>query len=300
MREEKEVKEGKEVKEKGGSVAAFFDVDGTLVARPSLERRFFWMLRYRRAIPRKNYLLWMMEAARLAPRGMAAIAQANKMYLRGVRVGERGRGTEMPVDRGEGNETRKKRQPGMAVPLFSSDAMERVEWHARCGHAIVLVSGTLEPLANEAAFALVVRLAACGVQAAIGVCATRLEEKEGKWTGRIAGEAMFGEAKGRAVRRLAVEQGFDLAGCYAYGDSASDEWLLEAVGKPAAVNPSKSLARIARRRGWPVLSWEKDNKRNETQRCGVRREGLLMEERWNSWIDVGRATGLRRKQETRE
>jgi len=284
MREEKEVKEGKEVEEakevteKGGSVAAFFDVDGTLLARPSLERRFFWMLRYRRAIRRKNYLLWMVEAVRLAPRGIATMAQANKMYLRGVHgfCGEDGRSLlaySLPSDTVSAAGERKKN-----ALRFFPEALEQVERHAREGHAIVLVSGTLEPLAREVALALVVRLAVRGIKSSIGVCATLLEEAEEKWTGRIVGEAMFGEAKARAVRKLAAEQGLDLARCYAYGDSASDRWLLEAVGKPAAVNASDELARIARKQGWPMLSWEKD-KRNETQRRGVRREGLLMEER---------------------
>src|SRR5438045_2885210 len=76
----------KEIREKGGGVAAFFDLDGTLVTRPSLEKRFFRMLRNRRAIPARNYLLWLREAMRLMPRGIGAILQANKMYLRGVEI----------------------------------------------------------------------------------------------------------------------------------------------------------------------------------------------------------------------
>jgi len=65
-KEVEEVKAEREVEEKSGGVAAFFDLDGTLLALPSLERRFFRMLRYRRAIAAKNYLLWLAEAVRLA------------------------------------------------------------------------------------------------------------------------------------------------------------------------------------------------------------------------------------------
>jgi phosphoserine phosphatase len=67
---------------------------------------------------------------------------------------------------------------------------------------------------------------------------------------------MFGEAKVRAAKRLVGELRLDLARCYAYGDTANDRWLLEAVGRPAAVNPSKDLEGFARTRGWPVLTWE--------------------------------------------
>jgi HAD superfamily hydrolase (TIGR01490 family) len=220
-----------------GCVAAFFDLDGTLVAAPSLERRFFATQRYRHAIPAKNYLLWLAHAVRLAPRGIATMAHANKMYLRGVRA-----------DCGD--------SPHAPVQPFSPDALARVAWHAARGHAIVLVTGTLAPLAHEVALALALRLAARGTPASIGVCATRLEEADGRWTGRIIGDAVFGEAKARAIRRLAGEEGFDLARCYAYGDTPSDRWMLGAVGWPAAVNPSQDLRRIAHLHDWPVLLWK--------------------------------------------
>src|SRR2546430_11142301 len=107
---------------------------------------------------------------------------------------------------------------------------------------------------------LVVRLAARGVTASVGVCATRLEAVDGRWTGRILGEAMFGEAKARRVRQLAHEEGFELGECYAYGDTAGDRRMLEAVGRPTAVNPGSDLERIARREGWPVVCWTGETK----------------------------------------
>jgi HAD superfamily hydrolase (TIGR01490 family) len=233
----------------GGGVAAFFDLDGTLIPLPSLERRLFRELRYRRAIPIGNYFLWLARAARLAPRGLQMVRHANKMYLRGVsRDGSRS------CDGG---------QPEMAVPRFFPAAIDQVAWHAKQGHEIVLVSGTLAPLANEMAVALVVRLAVRGIEASVGVCATRLEENDGIWTGRIIGEAMFGEAKASAVRRIAAEREFDLAQCYAYGNCENDLCMLEAVGRPAAVNPSRAMKRVARRRGWPVLSWAEKRHRTE-------------------------------------
>jgi len=251
-KEVEEVKAEREVEEKSGGVAAFFDLDGTLLALPSLERRFFRMLRYRRAIAAKNYLLWLAEAVRLAPRAVSAIWQENKMYLRGV-------------------EADRLRKAGLKPALtFFEDGLERVAWHAKQSHTIVMVSGTLEPLANEAARAIEDDLAARGIFPAIRVCATRLEEMDGRWTGRILGEAMFGKAKLRAARRMAAEMKLDLAQCYAYADSSSDRWLLAAIGRPTAVNPSNELARLARIRVWPVLNWE--GKENLTQRRRGHRE----------------------------
>jgi phosphoserine phosphatase len=66
---------------------------------------------------------------------------------------------------------------------------------------------------------------------------------------------------------MAEEMRLDLTRCYAYGDSLHDRWLLEAVGKPAAVNPSNDLAEIARMRGWALLRWNKETELTQrTQR----------------------------------
>ncbi len=256
-------------REMGGRVAAFFDLDGTLIARPSLERLFFSELRRRRAIPMTSYLSWLARAVRLAPRGIQMMTYANKMYLRGVSV----------RDAQEGRE--RQGQPEMAVPRFLPEGVDQVAWHAQQGHAVVMVSGTLAPLAQEMALALVVRLAVRGIAASVAVCATRLEEKDGLWTGRIVGDAMFGEAKGRAVRRMAVEKGFKLPECYAYGDSAVDRWMLETVGRPVAVNPSWHLETLARRKRWPVLTWT-EGKKPKRSSSSLQGEQRNVEEVWEN------------------
>jgi HAD superfamily phosphoserine phosphatase-like hydrolase len=277
-KEVEEVKEVQEVKEKSGSMAAFFDLDGTLVALPSLERRFFRMLRYRRAIAARNYLLWLREAMRLMPRGTSVVLQANKMYLSGVQIiDERGEGDGVVSSwRTDGHQAEgqvsapPRRNPRLPVPPFFAQAMERVAWHAKQGHEIVMVSGTLEPLAREAARALEAELAEREIRATIRVIATRLEERGGRWTGKILGEAMFGEAKARAAKRLAEEMRLNMGQSYAYGDSLHDRWLMEAVGRPWAVNPSKDLASVARTRGWPIIDWKR--KENLTPRRRGHRE----------------------------
>ncbi|HJX94534.1 MAG TPA: HAD-IB family hydrolase, partial [Candidatus Acidoferrum sp.] len=204
-----EVKEVSEVKEKNKGVAAFFDLDGTLMPMPSLEKTFYLLLRYRKLIGIRNCFLWLREAARLMPRGINQIMHANKMYLRGISVDKK---------------------DSLMAPSFYPEAIENMAWHAERGHLIVIVSGTLEPLAERAARGLEAAVDRRGLATEIRVCATRLEEKNEKWTGRIVGEAMLGEAKARAVRRIAAEADLDPQRCFAYGDSSSDKWMLEAVG----------------------------------------------------------------------
>ena len=225
----KDVKEVEEVKEANAGVssgadscgvAAFFDLDGTLTALPSLEQRFFRILRQRKEISRRNYLLWLKEAARLAPSGIQEMLQVNKMYLREVRTirdfRDEDSGVCSSLKSGHGNKRLTtassqrdsgcaQRDPRLPVPVFFGEAVDRVAWHAKQGHAIVLVSGTLEPLARETARDLEAELAARDLAVTIRVCATRLEEIEDRWTGNILGEAMRGHAKARAARRLAAE-----------------------------------------------------------------------------------------------
>lgn len=214
-------------------IAAFFDIDGTLLPLPSLERRLIADLRQEKLIPPGNYLRWLVEAVRLSRRGFMHSLQANKMHLRNVPV----------------------RALSPAHLTFFPGAIRRVAWHASQGHSVILVSGTLDLLARQAALALTLRLAIRGVTAKIGVCATPTERVGMSYTGKIVGAANFAEEKMLAIRRIADENDFDLARCYAYSDSAHDRWMLGAVGRPAAVNPSPELRRIAALRHWPILNW---------------------------------------------
>jgi HAD superfamily hydrolase (TIGR01490 family) len=215
-------------------VAAFFDLDGTLLPLPSLEKRFLRRLQYRRRIGAPNCLAWLAEAARLLPQGINRVLYANKAYLRGVRAEE---------------------TASLTIPAFFPAALQRVGWHSSRGHALVIVSGTLEPLARMAAAALEAEPTQRGVSASIGVIATRLEQLAEQWTGRILGQAMFGDAKARAIAAFCAAQEIELARCFAYGDSVHDRAMLECVGQPFAVNPSDDLRRIAERNQWPVLQW---------------------------------------------
>lgn len=232
-------------------VAAFFDIDGTLLAGPSLERRLFANLRYRRAIPARNYSLWLAHSFRLAPRGIQTILHTNKMYLRGISALSSTGTACADISTVESEPV----SPSHYLSFLPA-ALDQAAWHAAANHAIILVSGTLAPLAHQVALAMTLRLVARNFLAQVGVCATNLEVVNQRWTGRILGDAMFGQAKARAIHHIATAQNFDLRRCYAYGDSLNDRWMLGAVGRPAAVNPSKELERVARLNDWPVLRWK--------------------------------------------
>ena len=233
-------------------VAAFFDLDGTLIPEPSLERRFFAQLRYGHRIPLANYLLWIAEAVRLLPKGLLAAQYGNKRYLTGV-----------PRDLVF-------RHIGSIV--FFEEGIARVAWHARQGHEIVIVSGTLDLLAELAATALGCELEVRGISIRPHVCATRLQQNRGRWTGHIKGEALYGAAKARSVEAIAGQEWIDLRQSHAYGNSLLDRHMLMAVGHGHAVNPGKDLAAVANERDWPIWHWHLEKQVASTQNSYLPKE----------------------------
>lgn len=224
-----------------GRIAAVFDIDGTLLPAPSLELRMVASFALNGEIRIGAIGKWLQslvvqvlrtsrEDSELSARPQ--MVDENKKYLAGVRI----RAVNGWIAR------------ECAELEFFSEALAILDWHRRRGHAIVLISGTLAPLARA-----VGRLLARDSE--IFVKATDLECDSGRWTGRVNGDAICGIAKEKALKRLAAEHHFDLSRSYAYADSLKDRWLLGAVGRRVAVNAGPLLARHARRCGWRLANW---------------------------------------------
>lgn len=76
--------------------------------------------------------------------------------------------------------------------------------------------------------------------------------------GRLTGEPValcYGPYKVEMAGVYAAERGVELRDCAFYTDSITDLPMLEAVGRPVVVAPDPRLARVARKRGWPVHDW---------------------------------------------
>lgn len=86
---------------------------------------------------------------------------------------------------------------------------------------------------------------------------SEIELEEGRVTGRLLRPACAGAGKVLRTRRWleANHPDVPLSRVTFYSDSITDLPLLEAVGKAVVVNPDLRLARVARQRGWPVLTW---------------------------------------------
>jgi putative phosphoserine phosphatase / 1-acylglycerol-3-phosphate O-acyltransferase len=236
----------------GGHVAAFFDLDGTLIPEPSLERRFFRELRRNGRIPLINYFDWAVEVLCQLPKGLLAVQHGNKRYLTGIH--------------------RDLVFRHMDSILFFEEGIARIAWHARQGHEIILVSGTLEALAALAASALECELEARGLQVRPRVCATRLADRRGYWTGDVVGEALYGTAKAHMLVTIAKQERIDLRECHAYGNSLLDRHFLCAIGHAHAVNPGRELAAVANQKNWPIWHWHVEKQIASTEKSYLRKE----------------------------
>lgn len=212
--------------------ASYFDVDGTLVSSNLVHPTLYYLM---------NQGTPVQSAIRLG----RALLGAPRMAI-----------AEM-LDRRVFNELLFSAYAGMSedrLELLGYDAFEQVmlpslypsakdlvDKSLAIGHEVVFVSGALECVVRHLASHL----------GATTVIANRLEMKRGIATGKLLRPIVAGPEKARIVRDHARSRGYELDDCFAFSDSYSDVPMLSVVGHPAAVNPDRRLALLARAYSWP-------------------------------------------------
>jgi HAD superfamily hydrolase (TIGR01490 family) len=126
-------------------------------------------------------------------------------------------------------------------------ALDMIQDHQRAEHEVILVSNAADFLVKRIADYFNVRT----------FFATKIEMDGNVCTGRITGEIMYGEQKLQAVKKYSQIIGIPSTEWWAYGDHASDVFLLSHSGHPFAVNPTKNLRKIALDKNWPILNLKK-------------------------------------------
>ena len=211
-------------------VAAFFDVDGTLIARNSAPL-YMKHLREtgqarRRDIARTFYYVGRYKL------GLLDIERAIAVSVTWIR-GRDEAAVRADCDAWYATTVRGYLYPAMAAT---------VEAHRRAGHVLVLLTSATRYLAGPLAADL-------GIE---HLLVTQLLVEAGRFTGEVVRPVCYGEGKTYWAERFAAEHDVDLGQSYFYTDSITDLPLLERVGEPRVVNPDPRLGRVAARRGWPV------------------------------------------------
>lgn len=212
--------------------AAFFDVDRTLVRPRSMERVFASFLVRRGYLGPADLARYLGYAARHLGRLGRGLLADNKYHLR-------------HKDPAELRRLAAECFQGLILPSLSRAGRLAVERHRRRGDLVVLLTGSLQPLAELLA----------GELGADLTLAAELAEQDGRLCGTLRNRRPHGPEKARLLRQVAREQGLDLPGSYAYGDHPSDLEALSCVGHPVAVNPHPRLRRMAMQRGWPIVNF---------------------------------------------
>jgi len=213
--------------------AAFFDVDNTMVIGASIyhfakglaARKYFSTADLRR-------FLWQQLKFRAGGEGSDNISKARESALAFVA----GKSVAEIVAMGE-----EIYDEVIAARIYSG-TRALAQLHLDAGERVWLVTATPEELARVIARRL-------NLTGALG---TRAEEQDGRFSGRLIGDLLHGEAKAAAVRALAEREGLELAECTAYSDSINDLPMLMLVGRPVAINPDSALRDEARRHGWEI------------------------------------------------
>ena len=136
------------------------------------------------------------------------------------------------------------------LPRIRPEAQGLLDMHAEAGRDVYIISASPVEFVSELARALDLT----------GGLGTESEIVDGVYTGRLAASFCYGEGKAEVMRKLVDERGYELQGCFAYADSASDLPILQLVGHPVAVNPDRGLMSVAHRRGWPVVEFNREAK----------------------------------------
>lgn len=214
-------------------IAAFFDVDNTIVPGPSVEQLFFRYLL-------SNGVLTMRDVTATAAFILRCSLDLSGMAMRSQRIYLNGK----PVPLIE--QMASHCFDEVIRPKIAPKARDRIAFHRDQGHRVVLITGSLDLLVGKLSQEL----------QADDFIASDTERVSGHFSGKLRLPVPFGRGKEFWLQNYAREKGVHLDGSYAYGDSPSDRWIFYRVGHPAAVNPGWRLKRMARRRGWEVLRWK--------------------------------------------
>jgi HAD superfamily hydrolase (TIGR01490 family) len=223
------------------SAAAFFDLDRTLMAGSS---GFHWV--------RAAY-----RAGLVSRRQLTSDAWTNiKFRLRGSTDEE----TEQVRDRLavflEGRRVKDLERLGHQVlagvlPRLYERMLEVAYDHQDEGRRVYICTAASQDMADMLAHVL-------GFDGAAG---SRLEKRDGFYTGRFDGPFCYRAGKPERMAEIAARDGIDLGSSWAYSDSESDLPMLRAVGHPVAVNPDAELARVAAEEGWDIMRFERLGRR---------------------------------------
>ncbi len=211
---------------------AVFDVDGTLLPQTSAERLFLKELINRQIITPAQVLTFSLLLLPPFHSHWGEVLRANKGYFRGIPVAN--------ARRFSGWFFRHR-----LLPRLSPLGVAEVRRRKMEGYQIFLLSGApqflLEPLGLHLN--------------ADYILGCQLEQHNKRFTGRLNAPHPYGRYKRRYLLEVAPQLSLAFDQSVVFANHHTDALHMELFREAVAVNPTPSLAQIARERGWPVVHW---------------------------------------------
>lgn len=223
--------------EEGSHIAAFFDLDRTIINDFSVKKFV------------QNRLL----SGKSTSKEILAQFAALLFYAAGNRDFETL--TKLSASGIKGVKEKEFKKLGKAVfqdylsAAIYPEAKTLIQSHLDKGHRVVIISAAtkyqIKPIAKE-----------LGAKDIFG---TELEVKNGKFTGQIQ-RVCWQEGKAQAGRKFAKANNINLNKSFFYTDSYDDLPLLDIVGRPIATNPDNRLSQLAFENNWKILRFKENKK----------------------------------------
>jgi putative phosphoserine phosphatase/1-acylglycerol-3-phosphate O-acyltransferase len=218
----------------GPHIAAFFDLDRTIIKGFSAKDFFQARLMSGKMMPREM-------AAQFSGIMVYAIGNKNFAGLAATSAqGVKGIPEKTFIELGE--EVYLKHLAEAIYP----ESRALVAAHMAKGHTVAIISAATPYQVNPVARDLGIEHVMC----------TRMEVKKGKFTGKIIEPPCWGEGKYMAAKELSEKLNLDMTKSYFYTDSHEDLPLMEMVGHPRPINPDNELSEIALKNDWPILRFQ--------------------------------------------
>ncbi len=219
----------------GSLVAAFFDVDRTLLSVNSGElwARYMWRTGKMPIREAARTLLWILQY-RLGFLDFEAVTARAALDYAGRDYAEIADEVLTWFD-------------AEIAMTITAGGRARIAEHRREGHRVALLTTGTRFVAEPVA-----RLLRVDPE---DILCTELEVEAGHLTGRHLPPACGGPGKVARAQSYAERWGLRLERSYFYTDSYSDLPMLSRVGHPRVINPDRRLRRHARKREWEIETW---------------------------------------------
>lgn len=210
------------------------DVEGTLTTGETWKGMARWMQRNSRAEQYQRFFNRNLPAAILARLGLINKREFQNRFMEGAA------GLLAGLSRTQIE------QVGVWVaehelwPQRRQDVVAELQAALKQGEQVVVCSATFQPVLEAFATKLGTGVIALG---------TPLEIRGEVFTGRIIGSVRAGQAKAQQLREFLQDRPLRAA----YGDSLSDQAMLELAQNPVAVYPEGKLKALALAKGWRII-----------------------------------------------